>query len=987
VALACLALPCARAQQTTGATFGQVVSLGGTPSDIVLDESRNRLYIVNQNANRVDILDISANQVVNSIYVGSTPLAAAMSMDNSTLFVTNSGNPSLSVINLANGVVTQTVQLPSTPQGVEVGADGRALVSMVGTGVVSGVPQGTLSVYDPVYQQLIPVSVPALPSTPAGLPAVPSTRPVTTFPGKLLRTPDGQRIVGVLTPTNATTYIFVYETASATVLMNRTSAGQSSVLSMAPDGAHFMAGLTMYDTATLGITAQYNNAMAPFAFNAAFSILQNIGGSTFSPDGSTLYSAFNVAPLTTPTPRPQSSTLLISDPSNLAIKLGIKLPESIVAKMVITADGTRAWGMSESGLIYMPLGHLYDYPILQPETTAVFLAQDQCNRGLASGALKINNLGAGKLTFSVVNTNAALTVQVSSGVAPSTVTFTMDPGRSGVVRQPGTNLWTGAGTQTGSPLSVTLASPEAINVPNTIQVYMNYRQPDQRGVIYPVPTTPNNNSANTGAAASATLPNEGLEDMVLDEPRGRLYISNSGYNRIEVFDLAKQRFTTPIPVGPLPHQMAMSTDGSTLYVGNTGGESISVVDLDQQQVVGSVVFPPIPRSGTQNLVYPRAIAMGLAGLQVIMSNGTQWKAVGNQLTVRPANSVTPTTLPTTAGAPAYGMVATPDNQYIITLAGNGTAYLYDATADTYTASRLLFGTTGNPIQGYYGVLGAGPQGAFYLANGLVLNSALAVIGGTATPGVTTNGAVQRNIAAAAPLNDHQFVLMTTPVRQNITTATRDDSRATLQIVDLNTGNSTLAGVAPENPVNTALGTTRINVTPRQMVVDSKGTAYAISLSGLSVMPLSTPPAPQIAAGARGILNSSDGTQNIRPGSFITITGTNLASTAVADLLPPPTVLGGTCVTFNDIALPLLQTSSGQIQAQVPDTLATGTNVVVVRSLATAQASDPLLVTVQKAAPGQPSQGSSGSGGSVLQRYTPPRRIPMPTPVPQRRGSS
>jgi uncharacterized protein (TIGR03437 family) len=58
------------------------------------------------------------------------------------------------------------------------------------------------------------------------------------------------------------------------------------------------------------------------------------------------------------------------------------------------------------------------------------------------------------------------------------------------------------------------------------------------------------------------------------------------------------------------------------------------------------------------------------------------------------------------------------------------------------------------------------------------------------------------------------------------------------------------------------------------------------------------------------------------------------------------VLGGSCVTFGDIAVPLLQTSNGQIQAQVPANLSAGTQVVEVRSLATAQASDPVTVTVK-----------------------------------------
>ena len=66
------------------------------------------------------------------------------------------------------------------------------------------------------------------------------------------------------------------------------------------------------------------------------------------------------------------------------------------------------------------------------------------------------------------------------------------------------------------------------------------------------------------------------------------------------------------------------------------------------------------------------------------------------------------------------------------------------------------------------------------------------------------------------------------------------------------------------------------------------------------------------------MNSADGTPNFKPGSFITISGSHLADAATADTIPPPTVLGGSCVTFGDIAVPLLVSSSGQIQAQVPD---------------------------------------------------------------------
>jgi uncharacterized protein (TIGR03437 family) len=96
-----------------------------------------------------------------------------------------------------------------------------------------------------------------------------------------------------------------------------------------------------------------------------------------------------------------------------------------------------------------------------------------------------------------------------------------------------------------------------------------------------------------------------------------------------------------------------------------------------------------------------------------------------------------------------------------------------------------------------------------------------------------------------------------------------------------------------------------------------------------------------------VSNSSDGSTNLQPGSFVTINGASLASAATANALPAPTVLGGSCVTFNNTALPLLQASGGQILAQIPQNVSTGTNVVVVRSLALAQASDPIMVTVQR----------------------------------------
>jgi hypothetical protein len=288
------------------------------------------------------------------------------------------------------------------------------------------------------------------------------------------------------------------------------------------------------------------------------------------------------------------------------------------------------------------------------------------------------------------------------------------------------------------------------------------------------------------------------------------------------------------------------------------------------------------------------------------------------------------------------MIASADGSTITLLGGTGVAYVYDALSDSFTTSRSLAPTTGG-ITGYYGPLAVSPTSKYTAANALATNPALAPLSVVTTP--------SRNIAAVAPMDDTSYVRLTTPVRANVAalaTTTTDDNRATIEIVNSHTGAVTTGAVMPEGPPVTEFGTTRQAVPPRTMVVDSKGTAYAITVSGLSVVPLAlTGNVPRPLIATRGILNSSDGSANFKPGSFITVNGTNLAAAATATQLPPPAVLGGSCVVFNDEAIPLLQTSAGQMSGQIPTTMRSGTVVVRVKSLATAEQSDPVVVTIQK----------------------------------------
>ncbi len=175
------------------------------------------------------------------------------------------------------------------------------------------------------------------------------------------------------------------------------------MLSISPDGSRFMAGLTLFDTDTLNVRAQQNAANAPFSFpstNATnFNTQQNQGGSVFSPDSATLYSAFNIAPIQNPAAKANVTRLLLNDPDNLLINLGLQLPENLAGKMVIAPDGSTIYVLSQSGFVTLPVSTIYQSPIAMPSSSVALLGNDQC--GVSANnqiALSVTNAGRGRMT-------------------------------------------------------------------------------------------------------------------------------------------------------------------------------------------------------------------------------------------------------------------------------------------------------------------------------------------------------------------------------------------------------------------------------------------------------------------------------------------------------------------------------------------------------------------------------------------------------------
>lgn len=977
-----------------GATFGTVTPVVGGVADIVLDEGRQRLYLVNTNRNQVEVYSIQQRRFLTPIPVEQQPLAAAISRNGAVLYVTSHVGTSLNIINLETLAVTSRISLPARPEGVAVGSDERVLISTVGTG--AGNVFNVLLIYDPFApaggQAIIPVTVP--PPPPANPLAPPNNfnRPALTNRSFLETSRDGRYIIGVNIPNANSRAVFVYESASGVVLRSRTVGNVSSVLSVAPDGSRFMAGLNLFETETLTILAQQNaaNAPYPFANGTNFNTQQNQGGSVYAPSGQRIYSAFNFAPVTSPASRANVSQLMINDPENLLIQTALQMPENLAGKMVISADGANLYAICESGFLSIPIGQMDQNPIADLDQRVVLLANDQCGvtADQQTVRLEVRNRGRGRLTASTallqlpnVGPGGVGGAGGAGGGAPGGGVVIIIPpiaGGGGVVVPPGAQL--PGGQQTGQNAGVAGTAPrvqvqntatsaaltlgfntanrgvgtvspvhqfvvqsnEAINIPPTIQIYQNFRNSESRGDLV---------TMDVGLSA-----NEGLVDLVLDSARQRLYIANSGMNRVEVFDTRTRTLLAPIRVGQLPRSMAFAPDGQTLYVANSGGESISIIDLEKREVVGRVKFPALPFNGNAALLTPQLIAAGQRGPLVMMNDGSLWRIIGNEAVPRAFNA---SVLPVANGrqiitAPRT-MAAAPNGEVILLFSsGNGTAYLYDATIDDFVQSRQI---VANNVAGYRGPVSVGPRGQYFLVNDQILNPSLTPIGnsggGIALPGGTAGGATTpRPVAAVTSIGVQQFARFIMPTIANANAVAALTDAGTVEVVDANTGLPVRTASALERPTTTAVGNAGVPVNGRTMAVEPNGaTAYVLTSSGLSIVPLDAqPPTARPTTTAAGIVNTVSYSPQLAQGGLISIFGRNLADSATAPGAPLPLRLGGVCVTMNNNPLPLLMTSPDQINAYLPQELAAGRFPVVVRSIDRKTASNAATVTVVRNAP-------------------------------------
>jgi uncharacterized protein (TIGR03437 family) len=140
--------------------------------------------------------------------------------------------------------------------------------------------------------------------------------------------------------------------------------------------------------------------------------------------------------------------------------------------------------------------------------------------------------------------------------------------------------------------------------------------------------------------------------------------------------------------------------------------------------------------------------------------------------------------------------------------------------------------------------------------------------------------------------------------------------------------------------------------PWGLAVDSAGSIYIADRVNNRVREISNGASSGGPPAVGGVVNGASFAVNapVSPGSLVAIFGTGLAvGTATASVVPLPLSLAQTAVTFNGVSAPLFFVSAGQINAQVPFTVAAGTaSVQVTRGSAS---SAPATIGITPYSPG------------------------------------
>jgi len=625
------ALWLALSAQAGAQTFGQVVSLGGMTSDLVLDEARHSVYVANFTANRIDVVNMDTGAFQRSINVTSQPSSLALTPDGRYLVIAHYGNfvspgtPSnaITIIDMTTRA-KRTFGLAQPPFGVAIGIDGQALVVTATQFLLLDPELGTV-------QQLATISeiiAKTLPQPPANAP--------TQIVGASVQSSADLRWIHGVTDQILFSYDVVNRRVYSGGYVAEPPLGPRAV-SVAKDGSYYMAGWASFDLH--GSLDQFPSPMG----------LLYIGSHAIDSERGIVYSE---VPSTKDLPEDSAATVpdpvfTIANADGLGVREKLSLPEHLAGKSLLNSDGTRLFSLSQSGLMILPVGELGSQPRVVALSEDLVFRSNSCNPGVLSQEVAIVDPGGGNTPFLLSTTMTGVRLSASSGTTPMVIRVSIDPSAYQNLR----------GTLAGT---IKITSPLAVNIPNPIRLLVNLRDPDQRGTTVDVPGK--------------------LVDILADPYRSRFFILRQDTNQVLVYDGATYQQIATLGTGNTPTSLAFTFDRKYLLVGHDNSQYASVFDLDTLERSAPIRFPfgHYPRSlassakallGASRVAGPNHT---IDRVDFLTRRATQLPSLGvfeNKINL---NTV---------------LVGTPNGSSIMAAEADGNVLLYNASADTFTISR------------------------------------------------------------------------------------------------------------------------------------------------------------------------------------------------------------------------------------------------------------------------------------------------------------
>jgi len=622
------------------ATLGTVVPIGGHAMDLALDEGRRQLYVANFTAGRIDIIALDQLRLARSIAVSPQPASLALSPDGRYLVVAHYGNfaapaaPNnlLTVIELDSGG-KRTLVLPSPPLGVAFGINGLALV----------VTTREFFLFDPVSGASRPLAtIEELAAT--SLPAPPATLPPSIVAASVNVSGDGTKIYGL---TDRFEFGYDVTTGRLAILRYVSEPEQGPrVVSVNRDGTRYLAGWILHGTA-LWDWATGVWSLAEFPNPAG---LLALGSHAIDSDRGLVYAqvAYGQAGQQQGGRRVFGPPLLeVRRADNLALIEQLRLPENLAGKSVLSSDGSMLYGVSDSGVMAIPVGQLGRLPRVQATVEDLLFEASSCSTQVLVKQFSLVDPSGRATDFNIQVDTPGIEVTPRAGTTPATITVRVDP--VAFSNQRGTTVaWLG------------IESAGAVNVPKPVRILVNRRDPDQRGTIVNVPGQ--------------------LVDILPDPERDRFFVLRQDTNEVLVFDGSSYRLQARLPTGNRPTQMAITWDRRYLLVGHDASQLLSVFDLD--------TLAPVMQIRTPAGHYPRSVAASTSG--ILTAN----RVMGPVNTIDRVDLATRTVteLPTLGvyqnDIDARTVLASsPNGATILAVEADGNVWLYDATARAFTVSR------------------------------------------------------------------------------------------------------------------------------------------------------------------------------------------------------------------------------------------------------------------------------------------------------------